>query len=390
MFKKIIKRINFAKRIRKLLHLNVNFKLSKSKHERMLKCKNIHFMHSDKFANPTIAFINKHFPTKDHFFLIIRKDGYYEYTRQEFPKGDNIAEFVFDSLGPKEYIGKKLIFHSFYVNGSVNWLYKNQYLLKNSYWMVWGGDFYKAPIDEANTFVRQNIYGIGSYYEIDLIKQKYGSNHVFFDTNMAIAPTNHNNGKILSELRTMQTKKDVIVIQVNHSADTSTLEMFDVLAKFKNKNIRIKTILSYKTSNIKSHSDIQKIIDTGYEIFGDKFSYLDKMISPIDYTKYLADNDILILNINQQSGVGNAISSIILGKKVFIRHDVAATQYFLKNKINVFDTNKIKDMNFHEFCEISLETIADNIKNAESLISEERLVSDFSAIFNDACPSLNT
>ena len=354
----------------------------------MLKCKNIHFMYNDKFANPTIDFINKHFPKENHFFLVV-KNASYKDTCQKFPKGENIAEFVFDLLDPKDFIDKKLIFHSFFIDGSVNWLYNNQHLLKNSYWMVWGGDFYKAPTDEANTFVRQNIYGIGSLCDNDLVKQKYGSKHIFFDTCMAIAPGNDDDGRILSELRNKQIKKECIVIQVNHSADNSTLEMFDVLAKFKNENIRIKTILSYKTSNIKSNREIQEIIDKGYEIFGDKFSYLDKMILPDDYAEYLADNDIMILNINQQSGVGNIVSSILLGKKVFIKSEITTTQYFLNNKIKVFDTNKIKDMNFYEFCEMPEETILNNIKNTELLISEERLISDFSKVFNDICPTLN-
>lgn len=359
----------------------------KNKYDRMLKSKNIHFLHSDKFANSTINFINKHFPMEAHYFLIVKNVWYYKYTRQKFPKGENIAEFTFDLLDPKDFINKRLIFHSFYIDGAVNWLYSHQYLLKNAYWMVWGGDFYRAPVDEVNTFVRQNIYGIGSFCDNDLIKLKYGSGHVFFDTNMAIAPTNFDIGK-LSILRSRQRKNMGTVIQVNHSADTSTLEMFDVLARFKKENICIRTILSYKTGSIKSDRDIQEIIDKGYEIFGDKFSYLDKIISPDTYAEYLVGNDILVLNINQQSGVGNALSSIILGKKVFIKSNITVMQYFMKNKIEVFDTNRIKDMDFHEFCEIPQETILNNVKNAELLISEEKLISDFSTVFNDACPSL--
>jgi len=350
------------------------------------KSKNIHFMYNDKFANPTIEFINKNFQSTENLFLVSRLVPE-DYTMQKFPAGENVIElnpdeFDYSLLNPRDLINKRLIFHSLFNQNDVNLLYENQDLLKHSYWMVWGGDLYSAPTDEANTFVRQNIYGIGSFSDNDLVKQKYDSNHVFFDTNMALPPCNYDS-KILYELRNRQIKNEAIVIQVNNSADYSTLEMFDVLARFKNENIHIKTILSYGAMNFK-----EKIIEKGHKIFGDKFSYLDKILLPKDYAEYLASNDILILNHNRQQGGSNAISSVILGKKVFIKSEITTTQYFLKNKINVFDTNKIKDMSFYEFCEMSQEIILNNVKNVEMLTSTKKIISDFSIILNDPCPSL--
>lgn len=351
------------------------------------KSKNIHFMFNDKFANTTIEFINKNFQPIENLFLVSRLLPE-NYTMQKFPVGKNVIElnpeeFDYSLLNPKDLANKKLIFHSLFNQNDVKLLYENQDLLKHSYWMVWGGDLYSAPTDESNTFVRQNIYGIGSFSDNDLVKQKYGSNHIFFDTNMAIAPTNVS--EILSKLKNKQIKNETIVIQVNNSADYSTLEMFDILAKFKNENIRIKTILSYGATKFND-----KIIEKGCEIFGNKFSYLDKMLTPKDYAEHLAGNDILILNQNRQQGGGNAFSSVILGKKVFIKSEITTTQYFLNNKIKVFDTNKIKDMSFYEFCEMPQETILNNVKNAEILNSEEMCISYFSTILNDPCQSIKS
>jgi len=372
--------------------LNIKSRLRKIKEEKYTrikllteKSKNIHFMFNDKFANPTIEFINKNFQPEEHLFYVSRF-FLQSYTMQKFPTGENVielnpAEFEYFLLNPKDLTNKKLIFHSLFNQDDVKLLYENQNLLKHSYWMVWGGDLYEAPTDEANTFVRQNIYGIGSFSDNDLVKQKYGSNHVFFDTNMVMGLSYDN--KIWSEFRNQKIENKSIVIQVNNSADYSTLEIFDVLAKFKNENICIRTILSYGAIDFN-----KKIIEKGYEIFGNKFSYLDKMISPKEYTEYLANNDIIIFNQNRQQGGCNALSSVILGKKVFIKSEITTTQYFLKNKIKVFDTNKIRDMSFYEFCEMSQETILNNEKNAEILISEERLINDFSIIFNDPCSSL--
>ena len=385
MLKKTIKRIPLAEKTYKVLRTNfvkviIFFNMQKAS-KRILKCKNVHFMFNDKFANPTINFINKHFSKEEHLFLV-RRINSQKYTCQPFPKGQNVIEFVFNLLNPKDFKNKKLIFHSLFDGSAVSWLYNNPDLLKNSYWMVWGGDLYNASTDEVNTFVRQNVYGIGSPCDNDLVRQKYGDNHSFFDTAMVVFPTNKNIN--LKQLRENRIQNSLITIQINNSADDSTIEMLDVLSKFRNENIHIKTILSYGKTIYK-----QDIINKGNELFGDKFSYMEKVVSPEDYAKYLSNNDILILNQNRQQGVGNTISSIILGTKVFIRSEITTTQYLEKHEIIIFDANKIKDMSFREFCDISQETIVNNIKNAEFLWSDEKLVNDFSTIFNDNKPTLN-
>jgi hypothetical protein len=301
-----------------------------------------------------------------------------DYTCQKFPEGENIIPYSCNLLNPEDFRDKKLIFHSLFDGQCVHWLYNNPYLLNNSYWMVWGGDLYNAPDDEISTYVRRNIYGIGSFCDNELVKQKYGSNHVFFDTNMVCDPILTIPENKISKIRN---KNDAVVIQVNNSADDSTLEMLDVLSKFKNENIQIWTVLSYGKTEFN-----QSIINKGKEFFGDKFSYIDRMISPDDYLKYLANNDILILYQNRQQGGGNAVISLQLGKKLFIRSDVTTTQYFQNNKIKIFDSSKIKDMSFSEFCEISEAIIANNIKFVELLISDELKIRDFSTVFNYILP----
>ena len=370
----------------KILRFTLKFRMQKTKlSKRIIDCKNVHFMYNDKFTNSTIDFINKHFSKADHLFLVYR-DNISSHTQQKFPRGENIIEFTYDLLNPKDFVNKKLIFHSLMIQDSVFWLYNNSFLLNHSYWMAWGGDLYGAPTDEANNFVRQNIYGIGSFGDNDWIKKNYGTHYVFFDTNMAVSP--NDNAINLTELRDRQIKNNTntIVIQINHSVDDSTLEMLDILAKFKNEDIHIRTILSYSTAGKMGFK--YKIIDKGNELFGSKFSYIDKMMPPRDYAEYLAGNDILILYQNHQQGGANLRTSIILGKKVFVRSDVTTTQHLEKNGITVFDSNKIKDMNFYEFSQISQDIIANNIKNTELFMSPERIFKDMSEIFDDSCPAL--
>jgi hypothetical protein len=345
--------------------------------EKLQKCKNVHFMHNEKFTNPSIDFISKHFPKGENLFLVHRvvPDSY---NAQKFPEGENVIESDYRLLDPKDFVGKKLIFHSLFDSMAVVWLYKNKNLLEHSYWMVWGGDFYNAPPDEANTFVRQNIYGIGCIFDSEPIKQKYGTNHKFFSTHLALSPAPLAPKNIARKIRD---KNAPVVIQVNNSADVSTLEILDILAKFKDENIQIRTIVSYGMLGIPNL--IPAIINKGKEIFGDKFSYLDKMISAQDYNKYLAQNDILILYQNRQQGVTNLYTSLALGKKVFVKFDTTSAQN-IKKWCEIYDSNKIKNMDFNEFCEISEEAILGNIQKITAADSNEgSKIKAFSSVLDD-------
>jgi len=354
----------------------VCFRLGKF-NKKLMKCKNVHFMHHSIFTAATIDFINEHFSNKDNLFLVRGNVGD---IKQKFPRGDNVLRFfTCRLLNPNIFLNKKLIFHSLFNQSAINWLYDNQSLLKYSYWLVWGGDLYNAPTDEMNTFVRKNIYGVGSLCDNNLIKQKYGSKHVYFDTCMAIAPIDYEQ---LVNLRSRngRTQTDTVVIQINNSIDDSTLEMLDVLAIFKDENIHIKTILSYGNVKLK-----QGIINKGKSIFGNKFSYLDKILSSNKYAEYLAQNDILVLYQNRQQGVGNVIISLLLENKIFIKFDISAAQYFQENEIKIYDSNEINKMNFYDFCEMNQVTKIGNVKNTELLLSNKRRIDEFSAIFNDCC-----
>jgi len=340
--------------------------------DRLADSRNVHFMHNDKFANPTIAFINRHFPSEDNLFLVCRTNDD-NYAAQKFPEGRNVLESDCYLLDAKNFKDKKLIFHSLFNPNAVAWLYLNRDLLQHSYWMVWGKDLYAAPTDEMNTFVRQNIYGIGSFCDNGLAAQKYGGNHVFFNTNMVVPPTPLAPNIALK----IRKENDPTVIQLNNSADDSTLEILDILAKFKNENIEIRTVLSYGKTQFN-----RQIIEKGQSIFGDKFSYLAKMIDPDDYAEYLAQNDIFILYQNRQQGGGNLFTSLALGKKVFLRYEVTTAQALKQGNFVFFDSNKIKDMSFGKFCEISEEAIENNVKIMKTLNADKLRTASFSMIFD--------
>ena len=278
------------KRIRKLKQRLISYKISRYKY--------LHIIYNDKFLPSVINFLDKNFNTRE-----------------------------------------QIICHSLYVPGLAKKLFDNKEALqKKVYWIIYGGDLYTAPRNEIEDYVRSNFKGYITCDESILEERYQIKYHNFFKLiyNFPIK-------KDVLDTVIMQ-KHDNIIIQINNSCDFSTLEMLEVLKRFKAENIIIKTILSYGDLEYKD-----EIIIKGKEIYGDKFIYLDTMLSPEKYAQELANNDILILNQNRQQGLGNTIASLYLGKKVFIRHDVTTYSELMDFGFHINDTMAIKSMDFNSF-----------------------------------------
>ncbi len=77
-------------------------------------------------------------------------------------------------------------------------------------------------------------------------------------------------------------------------------QVFSMLKKFKNKNIKIICPLSWK-----SKITLKKQSHWAQSIFGAKFIPLTEFIEPDEYMKILSDIDIAIMNHDRQQGLGS-------------------------------------------------------------------------------------
>lgn len=298
-------------------------------------CKYVHIMNNDKFNKPFVDFLNSYFNPKEHLVLCIR-----EFDNFPFPEGDNVVEI--NSLKEVNLYHdniQKIVFHSL-IGGTVKYLYANPNILKEkAYWGIWGADLYNAERDKIHDYVRSNfrgyLTGADRYY---LLKKYQIANPCFYYAEY-IFPISI---KMLQKAK--KQPKNYILIQLNNSCDKSTLEMLDCLSKFKDENIKIKTILSYGDLKYKD-----EIIQKGISLFGDKFEYIDVYMPPQEYTDCLAQNDILILNQDRQQGVGNLTASLYFGAKIFIKKDVSTSIDMKNSGFIIFDSENIKDMSFDEF-----------------------------------------
>lgn len=332
----------------------------------------IHIMYNDKFNKPFVDFLNKNFDTKKHLILCARGE---ECLTRPFPTGDNVIEIqdvrLIDFSSKKI---KKIICHSLFMMDLVEKLYEEPKLLKNSYWLMWGGDLYEAPRDTKNDFVRKNFKGYltVSPGDKDYLINKYGIKNVNSRNVQYIVPTDI---QILNEAMQKKEGGNSIHIQINNSACETTIEILEILSKFKDENINITTILSY--GNIEYNDDI---INKGKSIFGEKFKYLDKMISPEDYAKHIASIDLYIANQDRQQGLGNIFLALYSKAKIFIKSNISSYK-FLNENFTIYDTNNIKNLSFEEFIKNDYKEI--NQRKAQTFFDENEIKQLWESVFNE-------
>ena len=335
--------------------MTVNAKIKKAKY--------VHLMFNDKFNKPFVDFLNRNFNQKEHLILC---KNFYDFP---FPEGKNVIELKYLARLKFDKV-QKLICHSLFDNEVVEYLYKHPDILKNkAYWVMWGGDLYDAVRDEKNDFVRSNFKGYLLFAddERNILINKYQINNGKF------FPVEYPLRLDISNIKSSKT--DTINIQINNSCDKTIFEMLDILSKYREENIKIFVILSYGDLEYK-----EKIIEKGKDIFGEKFEYLDKMLPPEEYAKYIAKTDIFIANQNRQQATANIDMFLYFGKKVFIKSDVPTFKMYSSLGYKIYDTYLIGKQTFNDFIKQEENT---NTEKAKYYISDEYRKKLWESIFND-------
>ena len=327
----------------------------------------IHIIHNDKYSAPMVHLINKYFDMNRHCFMFC---GGYDEKSFKIPEYPNVYKGKIWGMRFNPEKVKKFILNGLFAEDIVDWLYVHQEFLPISYWLIWGGDLYTSPKEEKNEFVRRHVHAIATTTDKQVYFDRYGEKPTF---HFIFSPPV---GKeILDSITPVQ--KDYIQVQVNNSADKSTIEVLKTLEKFKDENITVTTILSYGDMPYKD-----QILEIGQEIFGEKFKPVLSYMSESEYAAHLAQNDILILNQNRQQGFGNITASFYLGKKVFMRQDVSQYGYYQEMDVKAYSTQSIKEIDFKTFIEFPEETKKKNKAIIQNLFEEKYIASLWQAIFD--------
>jgi hypothetical protein len=310
-------------------------------------------MHSQKFIVAFIEFIKEHFDFDEHLFIIT--DG---------PSGDMTKILQYENViildnnynskynylkyssTIKPYAEKadKIILHAIFSDNKLCFLYFNQDLLSKSYWVIWGADLYvyNKPRtrlrDQMRHYIRTKVYSkIGhfiTYIKSDykLVQKWYSANGEYHECFMY--PSN-----LYKECDIKSKAHSTINIQLGNSADPSNnhIEVLEKLIVYKDKDIKIYTPLSYG-----SQEYAKEVILKGKELFADKFIPLIEFIPFEKYLEFLSSMDIAIFAHKRQQAMGNIITLLGLGKKVYMRSDITPWQLFAGLDVKVFDVKNIE------------------------------------------------
>jgi len=236
---------------------------------------------------------------------------------------------------------EKIILHGLFSSHLLYVLALQPWLLKKCHWVIWGGDLYvhQAEVKDLrwkkNEFFRRLVIQRLGYLltyipgDVALARQWYGATGQYQECLMYTS-------NIFKELVIPPKTGSVVNILVGNSADPTNnhLEVFEKLAAFKSENIMIYCPLSYGGVD---NDYVKQIAEKGRAMFGDRFVALTDFMPFSKYLAFLGQIDIAVFAHKRQQGMGNTITLLGLGKKVYMRSDVTPWAVFNGLGVKVFD-----------------------------------------------------
>jgi len=239
---------------------------------------------------------------------------------------------------------EKIIVHSLASPWLLLFLFLFPKLTDKVYWVIWGKDLYFYQLLKKK-HIHHRIY---EFFRKSVFKRiKHVVTYVYGDAELAtkwyqINATYHEcimyPSNLFKDIKTTSIPHKGINILLGNSADPSNNhpDLLEKLLPHKNKINKIYAPLSYGD---KKHA--VKIIKLGHELFDLKFKPLTDFMPFEDYLSIIGSIDVAVFGHNRQQGMGNIITLLSLGKKVFLKRNISSYKMLKELGIHVFDSNKI-------------------------------------------------
>jgi dTDP-N-acetylfucosamine:lipid II N-acetylfucosaminyltransferase len=334
-----------------------------------------HVMISEKFMPPFISLMEQEFSRYNHQYLFITSEKYefglnpssnirFFHTADDFKLVDDIL-----------IKADKIILHGLWREKINLLLLTNPALLKKSYWVMWGGDFYfpeRHSKAHHNVIKKVGYLVTGTIGEIDLVRKWYGaegehvSSYVYtsniVDDELPFRiPSNSNAG--------------MHILAGNSAAQTNNhLFILEQLRPHKDRIAKLIVPLSYADSGDKEY--VTQVISQGKKFFGESFTPLTQFLKLDEYNALLATIDIAVFAHNRQQGMGNIIHLLGLGIKVFMQSNITVWDLFKELNIKVYDVNKF------DLMPIDLMTAKKNNEGVKKHFSQATLIGQLEKVLN--------
>lgn len=344
--------------------------------------KYLHLMTNDKFNSGYIKFIEENFDMEEHLFVFWSGASEDEIKILDRDNIFKIKNFVHKTLLMKYlYKSEKIFLHGLHNKRLNKMLYYNQGVLKKCIWIIWGGDLHAYEIpkttrkEKKKEFYRKNIIKkFGGY--ISLFEEEYNLCKKWYESDGKFYPTFNYPSNLFNEIKIEEKKEEKIVIQIGNSAlkRNNHIEVLDKLAKYKDENIEIICPLSYG-----DEKNAISVKEYGEEMFGQKFIGLLEFLEYDKYIELLKSVDIAIFNHKKHQAMGNIITLLGMGKKVYLNKEDFITKKVMDSlKVNTFDVSG--EILLGKLTEKEKEL---NVKIVRERFSKKKLKEELEYIFND-------
>jgi hypothetical protein len=314
-------------------------------------------MRREKFTEDFIFFVKDNFNVSQHVFILV---GGVKDLPVSSDKDVNVLDIqtptkLLSSI-PKLFIlglnCKKIIVHGLSQTYQLLFFFCQPWLIKKMFWVIWGADLYSLLnrkerfvnriFDSMKKLLIRKCQGIISLVpgDYEIAKRITKTKAVYYNCFM------YPHAIIRTEIpRQEQATVDSLTIMVGNSASHENQHSFvfekisEVLKKSDNRDVKVMVPLSYGDAIY-----AEKIIKKGRALFGKGFMPITSMLDKDEYFKLLDQVDIAIFGFKRQQAMGNILSLLALGKKIYIRTDITPWS-FLKDKgfdlfdIGTFDLN---------------------------------------------------
>jgi hypothetical protein len=167
------------------------------------------------------------------------------------------------------------------------------------------------------------------------------------------------------EVESVDTESKVVLVGNSANPSNNHADIFNKLSNLKDQNFNIICPLSYG-NNVQAAF----IAQLGRTMFGVRFTPLLDFMPFNEYLNTLAKVDIAIFAHERQQGMGNMITLLSLGKKVYMRGDTSPYALFEKLNIKVFN---IEDLSL-ESSELSDLGLIEEYFSYENLLTQWRRI----------------
>lgn len=342
----------------------------------------VHLIKPDKFIQPFVDFVDKNLSLKGHVFFVFGSSKKYAIQKRKniyFINTPLDYVITFPRLVLACKSAKKIILHGLFWK-VVAFFFLFRSFPSKSYWIIWGGDLYiykarKATLrNKIYEFLRKSVIKKIGYIvtsldgEYRLVRKWYKLKteyiKMFVYPSVVYKP-------IISN--TKRNKKMMILLGNSSTQTNRHMEALEIISKKNEANSEFLVFCPLSYGDMK-YRDL--VIKRGIFLLKDKFIPMTDFIPLETYNKFLSTMDVAIFNNDRQQAMGNIITLLGMGKKIFMPAKSPVAKHLKKLGVRVFDIIEFSfDSNFPER--------KNNIGVIKKNYSEQKLISNLIALFNN-------